>query len=273
MPVRRSDLLARAAWPALGALFVIAMLAPLACLLLDSLADRFSATAALPAAYSWRWYQRFFENPRALGALATSLVLATAATGLALAAGVPAAWALARGRPRGAGVLEGLLLLRTAAPVIVVALGSAVLLYRLHAADTWPALVLAHAAGALPFVVWAVRPALDGLDPDADAAARDLGAGPLRRLGLALRSVLPALVAGALFAFLFSLDEFAVTFLVAGVRIVTLPVLLYGALEAGSIQGAAAVAVVLLAPSVLVALLAARAIGGWERAAGLGGPR
>jgi putative spermidine/putrescine transport system permease protein len=271
--VRRSDILGRVAWWALGALFVLAMLAPLAGLLLESLADRFSATAALPAAYSWRWYARFFENPRALGALMTSLVVATAATGVAVAAGVPAAWALARRRPPGAGVLEGLLLLRAAAPVIVVALGSAVALYRLRAVDTWPALVLVHAAGALPFVVWAVRPALAGLDPHADDAARDLGASLFRRLRLALRSVLPALLAGSLFAFLFSLDEFAVTFLVAGVRIVTLPVLLYGALESSSAQAAAAVAIVLLAPSALAALLAARVMGGWERAAGLGGPR
>jgi putative spermidine/putrescine transport system permease protein len=249
-------------------LFVLAMLAPLASLVISSLADSYSAQGALPAAYSLRWYQRFASNPHALGSLFTSLALATVATTLALAVGLPASWALARGRRRFAGPIEGVLLLRAAAPVIVVALGSAIIAYRLRLADTWPGLILAHAAGALPFVVWTARPALAGLDPDGDAAARDLGAGPARRLGLALGAVLPALAAGALLAWLFSLDEFAVTFLISGQRIVTLPVLLYGALEEGSAQAAAAVAVVMMAPAIVIAGAAAWVMGGWERALG-----
>jgi ABC-type spermidine/putrescine transport system permease subunit II len=261
---------ARAAWLALGAGFLVAMVAPLGCLLLYSLADRFSATAALPPAYSLRWYQGFFASPQAFGALLTSLAIAGLATVIALAAGLPAAWALARTRIRGADLVEGALLLRAAAPVIVVGLGSAVLLYRLRLVDTWPAVVLAHATGALPFVVWCVRPALEDLEPDADAAARDLGAGPTRRLALALRAVLPAVLSGALFAFLFSMDEFAVTFLIAGQRIVTLPILLYGALQASSVQAASAVAVVLIVPSALVTIAVAWAIGGWERALSVG---
>lgn len=257
-----------AMWALLGALFVTAMLAPLSALALSSMADRYDVQAALPAAYSLRWYQGFFANPHAVGSVLTSLTVASTATAVALAVGLPAAWALAWGRPHAAGPIEGLLLLRAAAPVIVVALGSSVVAYRLRLADTWPALILAHAAGALPFVIWTVRPALARLDPDADAAARDLGAGPARRLGLALGAVFPAVAAGALFAWLFSLDEFAVTFLISGQRIVTLPVLLYGALEESSAQAAAAVAVVLMAPAVLIAALAAWAIGGWERALG-----
>ena len=250
----------------LGVVFVVAMLSPLFCLLLYSFADRFSATAALPPAYSLRWYQEFVQDPRAIGAMLTSLLVASSATLIALGCGVPACWALARHRLRGRSLIEGTILLRTAVPVIVIGLGSAAVLYSVHQIDRYSSLILAHSAGALPFVVWAVRPAFAGLDVDLDTAARDLGAGPVRRFYLALREVSPALIVGALFAFLFSLDEFAVTFLIAGQRVVTLPIVLYGALESNSVQAAAAVAVVLLIPSLGIA-----AIGVWllNRAEGL----
>jgi ABC-type spermidine/putrescine transport system permease subunit II len=241
-----------AMWLVAALLFAAVMVAPLLCVLLYSLADRFSATAALPPAYTLRWYRLFFEDPRAVGALKTSLILAGSSTALALVAGLLASRALLRRLP-GRGVIEALILLRAAVPVIVLGLGTAAVLYRYHAVDRWPSVIFAHAAGGLPFVIWAVRPAMAGLDPDLEAAARDLGAGPLWRFWLAVRSVLPAVIAGALFAFLFSMDEFAITFLIAGQHIETLPLLLYGTLQASSVQAAAAVAVALLVPSALVA--------------------
>jgi putative spermidine/putrescine transport system permease protein len=253
---RRSNVtkprLTRAVWLLAGLLFAAAMIAPLLCVLLYSFADRFSATAALPPAYSLRWYRLFFNTPRAMTALETSLILASTSTALALAAGVPACRALGRRLP-GRGAIEGLILLRAAVPVIVLGLGTAAVLYQFHAVDQWPSVILAHAAGGVPFVIWAVRPAMSGLDPDLEAAARDLGAGPLWRFWLAVRAVLPAIIAGALFAFLFSMDEFAITFLIAGQHIHTLPLLLYGTLQSNSVQAAAAVAVALLLPSAIIA--------------------
>jgi ABC-type spermidine/putrescine transport system permease subunit II len=242
----------RAVWRVAALLFAAVMVAPLLCVLLYSFADRFSVTAALPPAYSLRWYRLFFDTPRAVTALETSLILASASTALALAAGLPACRALVRRLP-GRGAIEGLILLRAAVPVIVLGLGTAAVLYQFHAVDRWPSVILAHGAGGLPFVIWAVRPAMAGLDPDLEAAARDLGAGPVRRFWLASRAVFPAVIAGALFAFLFSMDEFAVTFLIAGQHIETLPLLLYGTLESNSVQAAAAVAVALLVPSAVIA--------------------
>jgi putative spermidine/putrescine transport system permease protein len=255
--------------PALAAVTAALMLAPLACLLLYSLAESFAPTQPLPDRWGLRWYARLAADGRAVDALGVSLVLALAATALALAVGVPAAWALARHRGRAAGGAEALVLLRGAVPVIVVALGTAAVLFRVGGIDRWWSLVAAHAAGALPFVVWTCRPAFAGLDPDLLVAARDLGAGPLRRFGVAVGAVRPAVVAGALLAFVFSVDEFAVTFLISGIEIVTLPVLLYDALQRSSVQAAAAVAVLLLVPTAVAAAVAAALVGRLD--AGLAG--
>lgn len=150
------------------------------------------------------------------------------------------------------------MLVRNSIPVIVLAFGSAVALNRIGGIDQWWSQIPAHAAGGLPFVVWNVRAAFQSVDDEMLAAARDLGAKPLQRGILALRAVGDSVVAGGLLAFLFSLDEFALTFLIAGIDIVTLPVLLYDALQRSSVQAASAIAVILLVPSGVIAVLAAK---------------
>lgn len=245
---RRSPVLLRAA-VVIG--FAVAMLAPLICLLLYSVADRFSVSSPLPAGYTSRWFRAFADDPRGVGALWTSLKLASCATAAALALGLPLAWALARRRVIGGAVLESTVLLRSAVPVIVLGLGTAAFLYRVGAIDTWPALIAAHAAGGLPFVAVSVRPAISALDSTLLDAAQDVGAGPLRRFCLAMRLIAPAIAAAGLYAFLFSLDEFGLTFLISGINIVTLPVLLYEAVQSSSVSAASAIAVVLLVPSLL----------------------
>lgn len=240
----------------LTAVLVLLMLTPLLILVMYSVADSFTPASPFPTALTGRWFGAFWENPCAVSALVTSLILATASTAGALLVGLPLAWAIARYHVRGAAALEGTALLRSAVPVIVLGLGTAAMLYRVGYIDTWTALIGAHMVGCLPFVLLAVRPALTGLDSSLLEAAQDLGAGPRRRFILGMRIVAPSIVSAALYSFIFSLDEFGLTFLISGIDIVTLPVLLYGAVQSSSVSAAAAVSVVLLVPSAAVCLLA-----------------
>ncbi len=237
-------------------LLVVAMLTPLLILGMYSVADSFTPASPFPTALTGRWFDAFWENPRAVSALVTSLILAATSTVCALLIGLPLAWAIARYNVRGSAALEGTALLRSAVPVIVLGLGTAAMLYRIGAIDTWWALIGAHTVGCLPFVLLAVRPALTGLDKSLLEAAQDLGAKPGRRFLLGMRIVAPSIVSAALYSFIFSLDEFGLTFLISGIDIVTLPVLLYGAVQSSSVSAAAAVSVVLLVPSAAACLLA-----------------
>jgi molybdate transport system permease protein len=77
--------------------------------------------------------------------------------------------------------------------------------------------VIAAMIGALPLVVKSSRAALEGVDPTLVAAARTLGAGPLRafvtiQVPLAARGIVAALMLG----FARSLGDFGVTLMVAG---------------------------------------------------------
>ena len=95
-----------------------------------------------------------------------------------------------------------------------------------------------------------------GLRPLARARRRDLGANAFQRLRLiVLPLLLPAILAGALFAFTLSLDEFIITYFLVGTNI-TLPIYIYTQVKYGITPEVNALASMLLAAS--LTLLAPR---------------
>jgi sulfate transport system permease protein len=119
----------------------------------------------------------------------------------------------------------------------------------------------------LPFVIRAVQPVLLELDHAMEEAAASLGAKPFtvfRRI--ILPNLTPAIVAGVALAFARSMGEFGSLVLISG----NIPfdtevasVFIFGQIESGNTESAAAVSVVLLAIA-LVVLLIINAIGRWS---------
>ncbi len=80
--------------------------------------------------------------------------------------------------------------------------------------------VIAASVGSLPLVIRSVRLGLDSVDPRLIAAARTLGAGPLRILvTITLPLAAPGLIAGAMLGFARALGDYGITQMVAGARI------------------------------------------------------
>ena len=181
-------------------------------------------------------------------ALRLSLVCATAATVLCLALGIPLAWVLARAEFPGRKVLRALVTVPLVLPPVVGGVALLLLLGRRgllgRYLDSWfgltlpfttPAVVLAEAFVAMPFLVIAVEGALRGVDRRYEDAAATLGASRgmvFRRVTLPL--VAPGIVAGAVLCFARALGEFGATITFAGsfpgvTR--TMPIEVYLALE------------------------------------------
>lgn len=77
--------------------------------------------------------------------------------------------------------------------------------------------VIAAAVGSLPLVVRAARIGLESVDPNFVAAARTLGARPVRVLfTIVLPLAAPAIIAGAMLAFARALGDYGITQMVAG---------------------------------------------------------
>lgn len=155
--------------------------------------------------------------------------MAAFATLLILPPGLLAAYALARYRGPGKGVIETILSLPLVLPPTAVGIVLLEILARrrpfgawlgAHGVEvvfTWKAVVLAAAVMSVPLLVRSARTAFEEVDPRLVGLARTLGSAPLAvffrvTLPLAWRGVL----AGVVLAFSRALGEFGATILVAG---------------------------------------------------------
>lgn len=113
-----------------------------------------------------------------------------------------------------------------------------------------PGIVLALLLVTVPFVVRAVEPVLSELDPAEEEAAIVLGAGPIRTFRTVhLPAILPAAVSGSLRSLGRAMGEFGSIVVVAGnipEATLTAPVYIFGEIESGQAEGAAAVGALLL---------------------------
>jgi len=110
--------------------------------------------------------------------------------------------------------------------------------------------VIGQSVYTTPFVLLLVAARLQGFDASLERAASDLGANTARRLRyVVLPLIMPAVFAGALFAFTLSLDEFIITNFLIGARN-TLPIYIYTQVKFGITPEVNALASLLLAASV-----------------------
>jgi len=201
---------------ALGWTLALLLLAPHLTLVVLSLVPRGSWTRELvPPQFSLVNYRALFGSAEALRPVANSLLLASLATVAALVLGFAAARTARRGGGlgRAAEFLMGI-------PWAVPATAFAVALATTHSVvapwagrfllvGTVVILPLAYWARALPATGRATLAGLGQLDPGLEEAAASLGAGPWRRLArVTLPLLRPALVAGALLAFLGAFGDF-----------------------------------------------------------------
>ena len=226
-----------------------------------------------PSAFSLANWQALLAVPEMAQAFATSFVVGVLVTILCVIIGLPAAYALARRKPRYRRLIELLILMPLMLPGIVLATGLGSIFIRLHLAQTLPGVVLAQTIVVLPFMIRIVTATLSGVPQDLLDASRNLGAGPwltLRRVLIPM--IAPGLFAGALLAFLGSLEEFTLTFVVGMPAVQTLPMLLWAYLGGrSSIQTyAAVVAIALLLPTLILLFVAERVLKTEHLAAGLG---
>jgi len=219
----------------------------------------------------WSTLPQQLFSPVIGSALVLSLVSALSATALCLVLGIPLAWVLARSQGWAAGprrLLRALVLVPLVLPPVVGGVALLLLLGRngvlgqyldrwfgLSIPFTTPAVVIAEAFVAMPFLVLAVEGALRGADRRFEDVAATLGASRwyiFRRITLPL--VVPGVAAGAVLCFARALGEFGATITFAGSFpgvTQTMPISAYLAMQTNP-EGAIVISLVLLVVSVLV---------------------
>ena len=171
----------------------------------------------------------FYVPP--MTAIGISLGYAFITVILALAIGMPAAWALARHSGRSINkFLDPVLMLPLGTSAVTLGLGFIIALNRppLDLRSSPILVPIAHTLVAFPFVVRSLTPSLRSIQPRLRHAAAMLGASPIyvfRMVDLPL--VGRALLVAATFAFTISLGEFGATALISRPEYPTIPLMIY----------------------------------------------
>ena len=120
-------------------------------------------------------------------------------------------------------------------------------------------MVLGHVALSLPYVIVVVSSRISSFDRTLEEAARSLGARPWAvTRTVTIPWIIPGIIAGALFAFAVSFDQFVVSYFLSKPGDSTLPVLIYTSIRKGFTPEINAISTIIIVLSMGAMLLAAR---------------
>ncbi|UVO30466.1 ABC transporter permease [Bradyrhizobium arachidis] len=209
-----------------------------------------------PAHYSLDLYRDYFGSQDWLLVTYRSARIAVLASMIAMLAGVPGAYALARTEFPGKRILVLFIMSPMLVPLVVISLGLYLYYLRISLSGTVTGLVLAHAMYSVPFVVLTVRAGIEQLDERLERAAVIMGARYFRVFReVVLPQLSPSLVSAALFAFLMSFDEVVIAWFITGPTTMTLPVKMYSSIRWESAPVLAAIATILTVLSIVISLV------------------
>ncbi len=249
---RRPGALARVLLPA-------AVLLPLLPLFIWPLASGWPFPRLLPEEVDLRAWAYLFSSASRLGrALANSSLIAVVVTVVCAIVGVPAGRALAKGEFPGKALVEFFLLMPLLVPPLVVSMGIHVTFLRLRLADTLVGVILVHLLPTLPYMIVVLKGVFASFEEDIEDQAASLGAPPRQTfVRITLPSILPGVAAGSLFVFLVSWSQYAITLLIGGGRVLTIPILLFASATSGDHAVTAALSIVFVLPAIGVLLITA----------------
>lgn len=247
---------------------LVFMAAPLLVTMSLSVSDT-QFVAFPPRGFTLTWYAKVVQDPDFRSALSYSLWLAGSATAGALLLGMPAAFALTRFPVPGGAAIRSLLLSPLIFPVLVTGLALLQLFSLLGWGSVPVNLLLAHILVTSPYVVRTVAASLMLADITLEEAARTLGANRWRTLRrITLPQIAPGVVAGALFAFMVSFDNYPVSMWLADAANNPMPMLIYSKATGVFDPSVATISTLMIGLAIAVVLILERLVG-LKRAMGM----
>lgn len=195
--------------------------------------------------FSLKWYEALFHTKGIWEALSNTLIIALVATAISTILGTVAALALHRDRSRLRHVHYALIYSPLIVPDILMGISLLLLFVSLGAITEslfnfklelgMTTIIIAHVTFCMSYVTMVVLGRLQDFDYSLVEAAQDLGATPIQTFfKITLPLISPGVVAGALFAFTLSIDDFVITFFVKGAGDTTLPIYIQSAMRRGA---------------------------------------
>lgn len=214
--------------------------------------------------FSTRWYAAAWQDPQVMGPLKTSLIIAFVNAIFATTFGTLAALGIGRA-PRWLRLgFDALVYTSLIVPEVVIALASLLFLngafgvlrqLGFQVGFGIPTIVAGHVLYNLSIVILIVRARIAGMDRTLVEASADLFATPWRTFtGVTLPQLAPAVLAGALLSFTFSMDDVVLSTFLSGVGSTTLPMRVFSMIRFGVTPVVNAISTVMLALAVTAIL-------------------
>jgi len=204
---------------------------------------------------SLRWYHELFFNSRDLwNAFGNSVLIALTSASLSTVLGTLGAIGIYWYNFRFKKYVQIASFLPLILPEIIIGVSLLILFAAIGLKLGLLTIFIAHVTFNLPYVLLIVSSRLDEFDHSIIEAAYDLGA---REIDALLRVIvpvsMPGIIAGFLVSITLSLEDFVITFFVAGPGASTLPLHIYSMIRFGVSPVINALSVVLIAGSIILA--------------------
>ena len=192
--------------------------------------------------------------------IVNSFIVAVGSTAGSLLLGLPAAYAIAKYRLQGLGLL---ILVARIIPGITFLIPWFILFSSINLVDTYLALILSHMLVGLPFIIWIMISFFESLPAEIEEAGLIDGC---TRSQVFLRIILPisgpGIITSSLLSFIFSWNNFMFSVILAGDKTKTLPIAVFNFMSYSDINwgGLMAAACIITLPVLIIALLAQRYI-------------
>lgn len=209
--------------------------------------------------FTFKWYGSLFHNVAILTAMRNTLVIGFVSTAFSVVIGTITAFGIYKSKFKYKSLIEGFLYVPVVIPEIVLGIALLSFFSLIHLPMGIISLIIAHITFSISYVVIVVKARLDGLEPELEEAAMDLGANPKETFfKIILPIIMPGIASGALLAFTLSLDDVIISFFVAGPSSSTLPLKVFSMVKFGVTPEINALSTIMLTITILVVVLSER---------------
>ena len=207
--------------------------------------------------FSLRWYRRLAESRELWRSLRNSIIIAISSAVTATVIGTVGAIGVNWYRFRMRSYVQAISFLPMVLPEIIIGVSLAIFFAGVGIPLGLFTIYVAHTTFNIPFVFLMVMARLDEFDFSIIEAARDLGASERQILSRVIIPVcMPGIISGLLTAITLSLEDFVITFFVAGPGSSTLPIFIFSAItrRGGITPVISALSVVMIAGTVILCI-------------------
>ncbi len=193
-----------------------------------------SKSRATWGGFSFKWYEKLFNDSQILSALYNTLLIALISSVFATIIGTGAAIGISRMRKFPKTLSMNITYIPVLSPDIVTGISLMLLFIFIKVPLGFLTMLLAHITFNLPFVIISVLPKIKQLNNQVFDAALDLGATPMYAYKkVILPEIMPGVLTGFLLAFTLSIDDFVISFFTTGSGVSNLAITIYSMARRG----------------------------------------